>query len=68
MLLWYRGVKLQQFVQGFGSGLMEGGPQGALDGLQIRASAVLSLGEDAAQQLIYLPRDFLMDCSSRFFS
>ena len=35
MLLWCRGVKLQQFVQGFGSGLMESGPQGALDGLQI---------------------------------
>jgi hypothetical protein len=47
---------------------MEGDPQGALDALQIRASAVLSLGEDAAQQLIYFPRDFLMDCSSRFFS
>jgi hypothetical protein len=68
MLLWCRGVELKQFVQGFGSDLMEGGPQGALDGLQIRASAVLSLSEDAAQQLIYLPRDFLMDCSSRFFS
>jgi hypothetical protein len=47
---------------------MEGGSQGALDGFQICASAVAPLGEDAAQQLIYVPRNFLMDCSSRFFS
>jgi hypothetical protein len=59
---------LQQFVQGFGSSLMEGGSQGALDGFQIGASTGAPLGEDAAQQLIYFPRNFLMDCSSRFFS
>jgi hypothetical protein len=46
---------------------MEGGSQGALDGFRICASVVASLGEDAAQQLIYFPRNFLMDCSSRFF-
>jgi hypothetical protein len=63
-----RGVELQQFVQGYGSSLMKGGPQGALDGFQIGSSAVAPLGEDAAQQLIYFPRNFLMDCSSRFFS
>lgn len=47
---------------------MEGDAQGALDGLQIGASAVSSLGENAAQQLLYFPRNFQMDCSSRFFS
>ena len=35
---------------------------------QIGASAVSTLGENASQQLIYFPRNFLMDCSSRFFS
>jgi hypothetical protein len=63
-----RRFELQQFTQGAGSGLMEGDAQGALDGFQIGASAVSSLGKNAAQQLIYFPRDFLMDCSSRFFS
>ena len=60
--------ELQQFTQSAGAGLMEGDAQGALGGLQIGASAVSSLGENAAQQLIYLPRNFQMDCSSRFFS
>jgi hypothetical protein len=59
--------ELQQFAQSAGSGLMEGGSQGALDGLQIGASAVMALGENASQQLIHLPRNFLMDCSSAFF-
>jgi hypothetical protein len=62
-----RDVELQQLVQSGGSGLMEGSPQGTLDGLQIGESTVLPLGEDAAQQLVYLTRNFLMDCSSRFF-
>jgi len=62
------GLELQQFAEGAGSGLMEDGPQGALDGLQIGAPAFSSLGENAVQQLIYLPRNFLMECSSRFFS
>ena len=67
-LIQRRGVELQQLVQGFGPSLMKGGSQGALDGFQICASAGASLGEDAAQQLIYFPRNLLMDCSSRFFS
>jgi hypothetical protein len=62
------GLELQQFAQGDGSGLMEDGPQGALDGLQIGAAAASSLGENTLQQLIYLPRNFLMECNSRFFS
>ena len=61
-------LELQQFAQGVGSGLMEDGPQGALDGLQIGAVAASSLGENTLQQLIYLPRNFLMEYSSRFFS
>jgi hypothetical protein len=63
-----RHFELQQFTQGTGSGLMKRDPQSALDGLQIGASSVSSLGENAARQLIYFPRNFLMDCSSRFFS
>jgi hypothetical protein len=61
-----RHFELQQFTQGTGSGLMKRDPQSALDGLG--ASSVSSLGENAARQLIYFPRNFLMDCSSRFFS
>jgi hypothetical protein len=67
-LIRHRRLELQQFRQGTGSGLMERQPQGALDGLQIGAASVPSLTEYAHQQLIYFPRDFLMDCSSRFFS
>jgi hypothetical protein len=63
-----RRFELQQFAEGNGSGLVERNSQGALDGLQIGAAAVSPLGEKAAQQLIYFPRNFLMDCSSRFFS
>jgi hypothetical protein len=66
-LIRHRRFELQQFRQGAGSGLMEREPQGALDGLQIGAAAVSSLAENADQQLIYFPRDLLMDCSSRFF-
>jgi hypothetical protein len=47
---------------------MECTAQGAFDGIQIDASPVSSLGESTAQQLIHFQRDFLMDCSSRFFS
>jgi hypothetical protein len=68
MLIRCRGTELQQFVQGFGSSLMQRGPQAALDGFQVCSSAVASLGEKAAQELIYFPRNLLMDCSSRFFS
>jgi hypothetical protein len=63
-----RGLELQQFTHGPGASLMQGGTQSALNGLQVGASAVSSLGENAAQQLIHFPRDLLMDCSSRFFS
>jgi hypothetical protein len=63
-----RRFELQEFSKGGGSGLVQGGPQSALDGLQIGVSAVSPLSENAAQQLIHFPRNFLMDCSSRFFS
>jgi len=63
-----RRLELQQCAQRGGPGLMEGGPQGALDGFQIGAVAVAALGENVAQQPVYFPRNFLMDCSSRFFS
>src|ERR1700704_1879948 len=61
-------LELEQLAQGAGSGLMEGAAQGDLDGLQIGASAVSSLGENAFQQMTHFPRNFLMECSSRFFS
>ena len=38
------------------------------EGIETEVSAVSPLGENAAQQLSHFPRDFLMDCSSRFFS
>jgi hypothetical protein len=63
-----RRFELQQFRQGAGSGLMEREPQGALDSFQIGAAAVSALAENADQQMIYFPRDLLMDCSRRFFS
>jgi hypothetical protein len=67
-LIQRRHFELQQFTQGTGSGLMKADPEGTFDGFQIGASAVSTLGENASQQLIYFPRNFLMDCSSRFFS
>lgn len=63
-----RSRKLQQCTQGAGSDLMEGDPQRILDRLQIGAAGISALGEDAAQQVVYFPRNFFMDCSSRFFS
>jgi hypothetical protein len=63
-----RCLELQQFAQSAGPGLMQGRAQQALQGFQIRAAAGATLGENAAQQMIYFPRNFLMDCSSRFFS
>ena len=68
MLIRCRGAEPQQFVQRFGASLMQRGPQAALDSFQVRGSAVASLGEKAAQELIYFARNLLMDCSSRFFS
>ena len=60
-LIRYRSRKLQQCTQGAGSDLMEGDSQRTLDRLQIGAAVVSALGEDAAQQLVYFPRNFLMD-------
>jgi hypothetical protein len=42
-------LELQQLTQCARSGLMQAGTQSALDGLQIGASAISPLGENAAQ-------------------
>src|SRR5258708_3128661 len=63
-----RDLELQQLAQGGCSGLVEGCPQRVLDGFQVGSAVVVPLGEDAAQQLVYFPRNLLMDCNSRFFS
>jgi hypothetical protein len=44
-----RHFELQKFTQSASSGLVEGGPQGVLDGLQIGVPAVSSLRENAAE-------------------
>jgi hypothetical protein len=67
-LLWGRNSVFQQSTQSDCSGLLQGNPQGGFDRLQIRSAVFVTLGEDATQQLVYLARDLLMDCSSRFFS
>ena len=63
-----RDCGLQQLAQGGSTGLVERCPPCVLYGLQVGLPVVMSLGEDAAQQLVYLPRNLLMDCNSRFFS
>ncbi len=62
------GFPFEQIAQATCAGLMLGRPKGALHGFQIHLAALAALGKNTAQQLIYLPCDFLMDCSSRFFS
>ena len=61
-------LKLQQLAHRGCASLMEGGSQGCFQGLQIRAAVLATLRKHAAQELIHFPRNFLMDCSSRFFS
>src|ERR1035437_6679529 len=63
-----RDLELQQFAQGGGSGLVKSCSQCIFHGFQIGSAVVVPFGEDAAQQLVYFPRNLLMDCSSRFFS
>jgi hypothetical protein len=41
---------------------------GHLDGLQIEAVRFVALPKDQAQELVYFPRDFLLDRRGRFFS
>jgi len=50
------------------SGLMHGRAHQHLDGFQIQAARFAQAGEDGAQQLLYFPRDFLVDRFGRFFS
>lgn len=63
-----RGFELQQCGQGCGTGLVEGRPQSGLYGFQIGPTTFLALRKDTAEELVYFPRNLLMDCSSRFFS
>jgi hypothetical protein len=47
---------------------MHGRAHQHLDGFQIQAAGFAHPGEDGAQQLLYFPRDFLLDRFGRFFS
>jgi hypothetical protein len=62
-----RDLELQQFAQGGGASLVESCSQCIFHGFQIGSAVVVPFGEYAAQQLVYFPRNLLMDCSSRFF-
>ena len=67
-LLQRRGFEFEQLAQAGCAGLMQGRPKSVLHGFKIHLAALAALGKDAAQQLVYFPGNFLMDCSSRFFS
>jgi len=47
-----RNFVVQQFAQRGGRGLVNGGPEGGLDGLQIDSTALATLREDTRQQLV----------------
>ena len=67
-LLQSRDLPLEQLAQAGCAGPMQGCPKSVLHRFQIHLALLAALGKDAAQQLVYFPCDFLMDCSSRFFS
>ena len=48
--------------------LMKSAPKSVFHGFHIHLAAAAALLKDTAQQLVYFSRNFLMDCSSRFFS
>ena len=58
----------QQLTESCCAGLMEGGTEGHLHRLQIQLAALLTLGEDTAQQRAYFARDLGVDRRRRFFS
>ena len=60
--------ELQQLSERRRAGLMEDGAEAHLHRLQIHAPRLLPLGEDAAQQRGYFPRDLRLDRCGRFFS
>jgi hypothetical protein len=62
------GGKLQQLGQDGCAGLMHRRTHRHFDRFQVQASAFVTPGEDRAQQLLYLARDFLVDRLGRFFS
>src|ERR1700693_675594 len=67
-LLRGRGLVLKQLAQSCCSGVVECRSQSAFHGFQVGSAAFVALREDAAQELFHFPRNFLMVCSSRFFS
>src|SRR5450755_1853746 len=59
---------VEQLTQTGCASLMKSAPKSVFHGFQIHLAAVAALCKDTAQQLVYFPCNFLMDCSSRFFS
>ena len=62
-----RDLELLQLAQGGSTSLVARRPQCVLHGLQAGLPVVMLLGEDAARQLVYFPRNLLMNCNSLFF-
>lgn len=60
--------ELQQLSERRRPCLMQDGAEARLHRLQIHAAGLLPLGEDAAQQRGYFPRDLRVDRFRRFFS
>ena len=59
---------MQQFSENHGAGPMHGRAHDCFGRLQIHTARLAAALEDYTQQLIYFPRDFLVDRFSRFFS
>ena len=63
-----RRLVAKQFGQGGGPGLVKRCSQVGFYRFQIGLVAEAPLRKNAAQKLVDFPGNFLMDCSSRFFS
>jgi len=63
-----RSWELQELGHGCCARLVHSGTHSHFDGLQVQTSRFAATGEDRAQELLYLVRDFLTDRFGRFFS
>jgi hypothetical protein len=55
-------------AKGGGTGAVQGRTDGHFDRFQIDTPALAALGKNSVQQTHYFACDFLMDCTTRFFS
>ena len=68
MLVGGRRFVTEQFGQGGGPGLVKRCSQAGFYRFQIGSTVVLTLRKNTGEHAVYFPRNFRMDCSSRFFS